>query len=163
MPVGVETEGSLEIAGGFMIDARADRIDRRADGALSLVDYKTGTPPSREQVRTGFSPQLPLEAAIARADGFKGLAAAPPDELLYLHLSGGGEGGDEVRVDGKGPGAADLADAALAGLARLMARYADPAQPYLARPRMRFVRETGDYDHLARVAEWAAAEGGAEE
>ena len=31
------------------------------------------------------------------------------------------------------------------------------------RPRMRFVREGGGYDHLARVAEWAAAEGGAEE
>jgi hypothetical protein len=27
---------------------------------------------------------------------------------------------------------------------------------YLARPRMRFVGERGDYDHLARVAEWSA-------
>jgi ATP-dependent helicase/nuclease subunit B len=163
LPLGVEIVGSLEIPGGFVVDARADRIDRHADGTLSLIDYKTGTPPSREQVRTGFSPQLPLEAAIARAGGFKDLAAAPPEALLYLHLSGGGEGGSELRIDGKGHGAADLADAALAGLARLMARYADPAQPYLARPRMRFVREGGGYDHLARVAEWAAAEGGAEE
>jgi ATP-dependent helicase/nuclease subunit B len=82
--------------------------------------------------------------------------------LLYLHLKGGVAGGEAEPVMPKDGTVPDLAAAALAGLARLLARYADPAQPYLARPRLRFVRERGDHDRLARVAEWAAIDGGEE-
>ena len=160
VPLAVECEGTLALPDGFVLDARADRIDRLADGTLALIDYKTGTPPTTKQVETGFSPQLPLEAAIAAAGGFAGIAAAAPGELLYLHLKGGVAGGEAEPVMPKDGTVPDLAAAALAGLARLLARYADPAQPYLARPRLRFVRERGDHDRLARVAEWAAIDGG---
>jgi ATP-dependent helicase/nuclease subunit B len=162
VPLAVECEGTLALPDGFVLDARADRIDRLADGTLALIDYKTGTPPTTKQVETGFSPQLPLEAAIAAAGGFAGIAAAAPGELLYLHLKGGVAGGEAEPVMPKDGTVPDLAAAALAGLARLLARYADPAQPYLARPRLRFVRERGDHDRLARVAEWAAIDGGEE-
>jgi ATP-dependent helicase/nuclease subunit B len=91
-----------------------------------------------------------------------GVAKAESGELLYLRLSGGIDVGAERRILPKGKQPAQLASEALAGLERLVARYADQAQPYLARPRVRFVAEHGDYDRLARVAEWAAADGGAE-
>jgi ATP-dependent helicase/nuclease subunit B len=161
-PLVAEGKGTLALPGGFVLDARADRIDLLADGTLSVIDYKTGAPPSAGQVDAGFSPQLPLEAAIARAGGFVGVAKAEPGELLYLRLSGGIDAGTERRILPKGKQPAQLASEALAGLERLVARYADQAQPYLARPRVRFVAEHGDYDRLARVAEWAAADGGAE-
>jgi ATP-dependent helicase/nuclease subunit B len=159
VPLAVECAGSLTLRTGFVLNARADRIDRLQDGSLALLDYKTGSPPSAKQVKAGFSPQLPLEAAIAAAGGFPGVPAAQAGELLYLRLSGGADGGEESRIAPKDATAADLAAAALAGLERLLARYEDPGQPYLARPRMRFVKDKGDYDHLARVAEWAAIDG----
>ena len=47
----------------FFLTARADRIERRADGTYAILDYKTGQPPTEPQVRTGLAPQLTLEAA----------------------------------------------------------------------------------------------------
>ena len=54
-----------------------------------------------------------------------------------------------------GAEAARLADEQFAALRVLVAKYADPAQPYLSRPRPQFVKHAGDYDHLARWREWA--------
>jgi ATP-dependent helicase/nuclease subunit B len=113
-------------------------------------------------VEVGFSPQLPLEAAIAREGGFPGAAAAPPGELLHVRLTGGATPGEARRVQarrgspGKSPD--ELARDALAGLERLVASYADPRRPYLARPRVRWKSAHAQYDHLARVAEWSALE-----
>ena len=62
----------LDNARTFVLSARADRIERRADGSFAILDYKTGQPPTAKQVRMGLSPQLTLEAAILRGGGFKG-------------------------------------------------------------------------------------------
>ena len=56
-------------------------------------------------------------------------------------------------------GAADAAEEALANLQNLLARYAEPAQPFLSKPRVQFIKPFADYDHLARRKEWADAEG----
>ena len=158
----VECRGELRLPSGFLLTAEADRIDALPDGTLGIVDYKTGTVPSYRQVEVGFSPQLPLEAAIAREGGFPGVAAAPPGELLHVRLTGGATPGEARRVQarrgspGKSPD--ELARDALAGLERLVASYADPRRPYLARPRVRWKSAHAQYDHLARVAEWSALE-----
>src|SRR5205823_5187392 len=49
-------------AGPFTLSCKADRVDRRRDGGLVVVDYKTGAVPPRGDVDLGFAPQLPLEA-----------------------------------------------------------------------------------------------------
>ena len=51
-------------------------------------------------------------------------------------------------------------EAALQGLRRRIAAYDRPETPYLSRPRPQWRREPGDYDHLARAAEWQAEEDG---
>ena len=51
--------------------------------------------------------------------------------------------------------AAKLAAEALAGLARLVAAFDDPATPYAAVPRADWAPRYNDYLHLARVKEWA--------
>ncbi|MCG8598516.1 MAG: PD-(D/E)XK nuclease family protein, partial [Verrucomicrobiales bacterium] len=78
-----EVHGRIEIAGPagpFTLTATADRIDRFADGGLSIVDYKTGAAPSDKQVWAGYAPQLPLEAVIAGQGGFEGVTPGPVAE-----------------------------------------------------------------------------------
>lgn len=167
-PALLERKGLLNIkapAGDFALQAKADRIDRNAaDGSLSVLDYKTGRPPSAKQVQTGLSPQLALEAAIARAGGFDDLPPAEIAELVYIRLNGGGaEPGEAKRIEGTSrtpiPPANELAGEALARLAAWVARFDDPKMPYLSRPRPQFVDYAGDYDHLARTAERAEGTG----
>ena len=72
-----EIEGRLELAragGAFTLTAKRRPHRPARDGGLVLVDYKTGAVPSGGG-RAGFSPQLPLEAAIAEAGGFDGVGA----------------------------------------------------------------------------------------
>jgi ATP-dependent helicase/nuclease subunit B len=144
----------------FLLTAKADRIDRLKAGGLAIVDYKTGTVPRGKAVELGFAPQLPLEAAIAAAGGFGDLGEARVIELAYWRLSGGEPAG-EIRPVGRGTDPAALADAASDGLRALVARFENPATPYLAQPRAAYAPDYTDYAHLARVAEWSA--GGDEE
>ena len=141
-------------AGAFTLTAKADRIDRDAAGGLVLVDYKTGAVPRPEDVELGFSPQLPLEAAIAEAGGFDGIAPAAVTALEYWRLSGGDPPG-EVTAPGNGDDPRTLIAAALAGLRDLVAGFDDPATPYRARPRPERAPRYSDYVHLARVNEWS--------
>jgi len=150
----------------FTLTARADRIDLMADGSLALLDYKTGTPPSRRQVVSLLAPQLPLEAAMALRAGFGAdIAGRPISALTYYQLSGTRDGGAiaEVATDpasGDDLPPADLAEAAYQRLVRLIGAYRNPATPYPSRPRIMFEGVTGgDYDHLARVKEWSAGDG----
>jgi ATP-dependent helicase/nuclease subunit B len=54
----VEQSGRWQVTADFALTARADRLDRLADGTLAIVDYKTGRPPSNDEVLS-LSPQLP--------------------------------------------------------------------------------------------------------
>ena len=140
-----------------MLRGRADRIDRGADGGLSIFDYKTGTPPSQTAVDAGFAPQLPLEAAMAAAGAFAGVAGQAV-ELIYWHLTGGNVPGVAHSLY-KGDAAQVAASAAAAAenLAGLIAAYDDPARAYLAQPHPGRVPRFAEYAQLARVAEWTAA------
>ncbi|MBM3554067.1 MAG: double-strand break repair protein AddB, partial [Alphaproteobacteria bacterium] len=149
-PIAWERKGSLAL-GDFTLRARADRIDRLAGGGIALIDYKTGTPPKKEDIARGFSPQLPLEGLIAEAGGFTGVDRATVGELAIWHLQGGAEAGKIIPVDGPDGAIAR----ARAGLAALIAKFADPATPYLAVPRRAHRPRYDDYAHLARIAEWS--------
>ena len=160
LPLAGEVRGSLKLAGEgkpFTLAARADRIDRRADGRLAIIDYKTGQVPVRASLERGYDPQLPLEAAIAVAGGFAGITAAPVAELSFWRLTGGRQPGREHPIK---PEDIDLlAKAAVSGLERLVALFDDPDTPYLSHPRADRVPRFGDYDHLARVLEWSTGPG----
>src|SRR5205085_9582251 len=102
-----ECDGSWTLqgrSGPFTITAKADRIDRLAEGGYLLVDYKTGSVPPAKQVQTGFALQLPLEGAILRAGGFKGVSG-PPAPLEYRRLSGREPAGERCPIDAGDPGA----------------------------------------------------------
>jgi ATP-dependent helicase/nuclease subunit B len=154
--VGFEASAELSLAapaGPFVLRAKADRIDRRPDGRLAILDYKTGEAPSAPQVESGLAPQLSLEAAMARLGAFTDVAAAEVAELAYVRLSGGRMPGEEKRLK-LDPAA--VADEALARLSSRVALFDDAATPYLSRPHPKFIDHAGAYDHLARVGEWVA-------
>ncbi len=152
-----ETSGSLVLTPGaapFTLTARADRIDDRGQ-SLIITDYKTGVAPNDVAVKSGRSPQLPLEAAIALgATGFPNLTGRTVEALRYIRASGGEPPGDERRV--KVDDVAALAEAARQGLERLIAAFDDPATPYRAIRRPSYRYDYDAYAHLARVAEWSA-------
>jgi len=155
-----EITGSLEVsapAGPFRLSARADRLDVLPDGAVRIIDYKTGSVPETRQIHAGLSPQLPLEAALVRQGGFPGISAGVTVAALeFWRLSGGDPAGDvrAVAAPEDADGLDAFADAALADFKNLVARFDDPATPYLATPRPRFAPRYDDYAHLARAGEW---------
>jgi len=146
----LEIAGQREFPGGFTLRCRADRVDILRSGGGAIIDYKTGEPPSDKQVKT-LSPQLPLEASIMAAGGFKEIGAREADELIYIRFSGDASAG-KIRwlKDVK-----TLIATAEADLTDLIALFADENHPYLSRVRPFRADQPGDYDHLARVREWS--------
>ncbi|MEX2311088.1 MAG: double-strand break repair protein AddB, partial [Rhodospirillales bacterium] len=101
-------------------------------------------------------PQLPLEAVMAADGAFRGVPTEAAAELMYVQLSGGREPGIAKPLGFK-IGLDELIDNTLTGINRLITQYANPEQAYLSQPRPQFENKFGDYDHLARVAEWRGA------
>jgi len=153
-----ECEGSWTLparGGPFTITAKADRIDRLATGGFLLVDYKTGGVPPPKEVQSGFAPQLPLEGAILRGGGFKGVSGVAA-ALEYWRLSGGDPAGERCPIDAGDPGG--LIDRVLVRVEALIDRFDDPSTPYLAVPSPRWAPRFSDYRHLERLAESEAEE-----
>jgi len=158
-----EIEGSLSFeapAGQFTISAKADRVDLYKDGEIAIIDYKTGTPPGKKEVEAGFAPQLPLEAAIAMAGGFKGLGPRDVKELEFWRLRGAQEAGKRMKATDD---PAQTASEALAGVQGLVAAFDRVEAPYGSRPSPENAPKYSDYEHLARVKEWSTAAPEAEE
>lgn len=142
--------------GDFALTGVADRIDLLKTGKAAILDYKSGRPPSNPQVKELLAPQLPLEGVMLAAGGFPGLDRLQTEELLYLHIAGGADGGKVQSI----PDAAALIEKARAQLAARIAVFDNPATPYRSRVRPFSLSSEGDYDHLARVREWSASGGG---
>lgn len=152
-----ETKGKICFetpGGGFKLVAKADRIDRLREGGAAIVDYKTGSRPSPSEVHSGASPQMPLEAAILEGGGFSEVGAQTAVSLEYWRLTGGDPAG-EIHGAGGRDGIEGLAEMARLGLERYVAKFDDPATPYLAQPRPELAPRFSDYGHLARIQEWA--------
>jgi ATP-dependent helicase/nuclease subunit B len=164
MEIWVEQTGEMSfpaLGGDFTVHARADRIEVTG-GLGAVLDFKTGRPPTAKEISAGFAPQLTLTAAILHAGGFTEAGAAAPQALSYVRVTGRRVPGEEL-VRASGDEAEVLALAALDGLRRRVARFDDPSTPYVSWAAPQFMTEYGgDYDHLARVREWAVVGSGEE-
>jgi ATP-dependent helicase/nuclease subunit B len=163
--IDVEIDGTVEIplADGtrFILSAKADRIEHLPDGSVTIVDYKTGTPPGVDEVRVGFAPQLTLEAAMARRGAFGLAPDTRVEAALYVKLLGK-DGGKEKPLAFTRPDVSleEMAEKHFADLVALLNQFRDPATPYPPRPFPKFAARYNAYDHLARVKEWATGGGG---
>jgi ATP-dependent helicase/nuclease subunit B len=134
---------------------RADRIDLFRDGHAAIIDYKTGRLPSQPQIDALIAPQLPLEAAMLMAGAFADTGSPPVRELIYIKLSGGDPPGDYWVPKGDATAKALEAQERLIGL---IADYDNERRGYRSREMPFRMTDKGDYDHLARVAEWSRIE-----
>jgi ATP-dependent helicase/nuclease subunit B len=141
------------------LSGQADRIDVTHGGLADILDYKTGSSPSKAQAHRLVSPQLPLEGALMMRGAFAALGRLTPGQLAYVRLKPSGEVEEESILDIRGSlkTAADLSEEAWQRLERLLLHYGDPRAGYLSRALPFREGDTdGDYDHLARVLEWSA-------
>ncbi|MBB3773505.1 ATP-dependent helicase/nuclease subunit B [Angulomicrobium tetraedrale] len=156
-----EVYGRLELPGGrFSLTGRADRIEQLRDGGLAIVDFKTGAVPTARQTKVHYSPQLPLEAAMAAAGSFRDVPAEEAAALTYVKLATAGL--KETSAVDENDTAAGSAMATLERLGQLVAAFENPARGYASLARPMFRGRFGDYDHLARVKEWATSGEGEE-
>ncbi len=152
-----EVKGELELAGGVMLSGRIDRLDRDGEGNLRVIDYKTGGVPSGTRVKALEANQLALGLAIAVAGGLsrdgKPVAAGTAGSIEYWQLKGGRkEAGKRSNPLGKGANVPDHVTRALIRAEQLVAQYLLSQTPFPAKLQPQWA--WGDFDHLARVAEW---------
>ncbi|MGF1605501.1 MAG: double-strand break repair protein AddB [Rhodothalassiaceae bacterium] len=149
VPIQIEAMAVYPVAEGFTLTARADRIDRLACGGLDIIDYKTGQVPSVQRQKAGYAPQLPLEGWLAESGAFTGGQRASVACLSYWKLSGGKEPLNIKPMDSPQERIAQAHD----HLLTLIRLFAQPETPYRSQPQPDHAAY-GDYDHLARLAEW---------
>jgi ATP-dependent helicase/nuclease subunit B len=79
-------------------------------------------------------------------------------EILYVTLRGGEPAGEPQPIDFKEGTPDSQADRALARFTALVTRFADEGEPFRSLVHPMWSARYGDYDHLARVKEWRAAD-----
>lgn len=91
-----EIKGSIKllISGQeIVIAAIADRLSINKEGQVTIIDYKTGQPPSKQDVLNGIAPQMMIEAIILKDRGFnitlpKSLAnILSVNKLIYIKIA----------------------------------------------------------------------------
>ena len=152
--VKTEVKGKWEIPGlSFTLSAKADRIDRSvSDGSFTVIDYKAGGGKGPGEVRSGHSPQLPLEGVMIEKGAFEGIPEGKVAALEYWTI-GDPTRPAEVKEAVKKQDIPDALAEAEDGLKALAKAFGQATTPYLATPdpdRGGY----GEYDHLSRLKEW---------
>src|SRR6185369_1650174 len=102
-------------------------------------------------------PQLTLEGAMLRAGAFADIpAGASIGEIAYVSLRGGDPPGAANPIDFKEGTPDSHSDRALGMLKAILARFENIETPYRSLVSPMWKTRYGDYDHLARIKEWAA-------
>lgn len=133
----------------FQLRGCADRIETFSDGSFALFDFKSGQPPSADEVAAGLAPQLPLLAALLRL-------AEPdltPRNLAHVVLKRTFE---EKTAIASATDPETLVTQTWERLQTLLALWLDTERAYLSNPIAKWAKKRGgDYDRLARRSEWA--------
>lgn len=153
---------SLKLAEDFVLSGRADRVDEMADGTLEVIDFKTGTVPSKGAMQAFEVPQLLLEAQMGRAGALEGISPADTSRLTYIKIGLGPEAftpKDFIAAEGFSlmEAADELSRRMQSHIVHFLFNDA-VAMPARLMP-LKGQRFAGAYDHLARVAEWTSVDG----
>jgi ATP-dependent helicase/nuclease subunit B len=159
LALAVERDGKWLIEGGFAVNARADRLERKADGLVSIIDYKTGSPAAARDLVAGNAPQLPIEAVMAELGCFGPDFAHKVSDLAFWKLSGGAvEGKIHPLFAGNDAELRSVIDAARRNIPDLFKQFSDPMTAYLNAPHPGRAGYASPYDAISRRAEWQEGE-----
>lgn len=157
-----EKKGRVEID-NILVHGRIDRVDRLADGRLVIVDYKTGSPPAKMRVRTGYALQLGLAGLMAETGGIDGADGEVADyEYWSLSRSKRKEGDLPFgysatpfakKVNDGEPDATNFAAFAETQAHQAISLWINGEEPFTAKLKPEFAPYK-DYDQLMRLAEW---------
>ena len=154
MPLVAEVFGEA-LLDGIRLYGKVDRIDRLPDGALAIIDYKTGQPPGPKQVAAGYAMQLGLLGLIAERDGFAGVAGKAAAFEYWSLAQKDGQLGHVAPATGKRAGIdpADFTALARRNFDEAVARWLTGDAPFVAKLHPELA-PYGDYDQLMRLDEW---------
>lgn len=149
-----EIKGEWQLDNGFTLTTRIDRLEIGHDGALTLIDYKTGTVPAKADLERGLANQLPLEALIALCGSLTPALALAGNgnvsALEYWKLAGNP---DSCEVKSIGT---EWMEQTHMRLEELIQRFNNAATPYTAQSDPTLLARYNDYEHLTRRQEWEA-------
>ncbi|HEY0270263.1 MAG TPA: PD-(D/E)XK nuclease family protein [Sphingomonas sp.] len=145
---------------GIRLYGTVDRIDRLADGTLTIIDYKTGQPPAPKQVEAGFAMQLGLLGLIAESGGFEGVEGVARGFEYWSLAQRLGTLGFVAPAMGKRSTVdpADFTALALDQFSQAAARWLTGNAPFTAKLHPALA-PYGDYDQLMRLDEWYGRQG----
>lgn len=149
----VEEQGSFEFVKDFILEAKADRIDVLKDGTLSIMDYKTGSPPAIDKVKNSEAPQLLIETIIAENNGYKNLPKnSKVSELKYIKLKK-----DDLGKETSINNICDIEEAVnklKEDLEKIIKEFRNENTPFYSQPNESKKLSFPNYEHLSRVKEW---------
>ncbi len=163
----VEGNADIEVDGvPFNLQGKPDRIDKLPDG-YAIIDYKSGSQFKKSKLQKGELPQLPLAAMMMARGGFDGrglrgrdvnsakksIPRGPVSYMGYWKMTGGKDAGLEEALES---GTAETIEIVEEGFKALVRAYRHQDMPYYSVPNPENAPIYNDYEHLARLKEWAA-------
>ncbi|MBV0899452.1 MAG: PD-(D/E)XK nuclease family protein [Wolbachia endosymbiont of Fragariocoptes setiger] len=141
--VEVEKSFILPILKETLLTVKCDRIEHLPNNQVAIIDYKFGSPPSSDEVISGFFPQLILQALVVEC-----ITKKEVTELAYWKFDY-----DQIKITSL----KDYKETIIEfqnTLPIFLFDYLNENTPFTASPYLnKFLRFNG-YTHLERIKEW---------
>ncbi|KLT22862.1 double-strand break repair protein AddB like protein [Wolbachia endosymbiont of Armadillidium vulgare str. wVulC] len=125
------------------LTARCDRLEYLPSGQVAIIDYKLGSPPSNEEVMSGFFPQLILQALAVEYTTKKEVS-----ELAYWKLDY-----DKIKVIALKDYRQKMHEFQNI-LPNFLSNYLRDTTPFIASPYFNKFLRFNSYKQLERIEEW---------
>ncbi|MDD9331563.1 MAG: PD-(D/E)XK nuclease family protein [Wolbachia sp.] len=139
----VEKSFSFPISQEIVLTAKCDRVEYLPGDQIAIIDYKLGSPPSNDEVMSGFFPQLILQAL---AVGY--VTKKQVSELAYWKLDY-----DQIKVISLRSYREKMQEFQ-DFLPIFLSNYLNKEIPFTASPYLDKFLRINIYKHLERVGEW---------
>ncbi|QOD38295.1 PD-(D/E)XK nuclease family protein [Candidatus Wolbachia massiliensis] len=140
---GVIPVSSTGIAKEILLTAKCDRVEYLPNGQVAIIDYKLGSPPSNEEVMSGFFPQLILQALAVEH-----ITKREVSELAYWKLDY-----DKIKVSSIQNYRYKMQELKN-DLPGFLSNYLSDSTPFIASPYFDKFLRFNSYKQLERVGEW---------
>nr|WP_218939318.1 PD-(D/E)XK nuclease family protein [Wolbachia endosymbiont of Atemnus politus] len=127
----------------ILLTARCDRVEYLPSGQVAIIDYKLGSPPSNEEVMSGFFPQLILQALAVEH-----ITRREVSELAYWKLDY-----DKIKVISIQNYRYKMQELKN-DLPDFLSNYLRNTTPFIASPYFDKFLRFNSYKQLERVGEW---------